>query len=286
MTAEKMRLALLWTFYVITCVIYLPNGVSSAAGAIAALWLVYPNSASAPSSSGPPTRHFTLVVVGLLLFPPVIFASQAILPLALQNAMQVRTAYGDFSILPSPLYLGLYVVPALVLLKRRARAAASADGVPIRWEHARLVLLSLLVILPACITRTQRAEQYAMMCEEISRSYCFYLFLKSFWYNGLWEELYYRGALLSVLTVRFRPRTAVLIGATVFTLHHVDLLYGLLVGTNPHVLKDLFGVFLLGVTCGYIYVHTHRLGPCIVYHGVVSGFGYLLAYLQKPPALL
>ena len=278
---KGLRLFPLLLAYCATCVVYTPCGVSASIGALIALYLLYPRSVSSPPASFGSPRRTLAVLIGLLVLPLAIVAAAPYLPLFLVTITQIDTSSGSYPILPNITYLILYLAPLALLWKVRARREEAAAPNASPWTRARLPLLCLLIILPACIARTLLASQYAVSCAFMTSDECLYLALKSFWYNGLWEELFYRGALITVLLCSVRPSIAIAIAATVFSLHHVDLFRGLLTGSNPRVLYDYLGVFVLGITCGIIYVRSRSLLPCILYHGVLSGYGYFLAFLEK-----
>ena len=85
---------------------------------------------------------------------------------------------------------------------------------------------------------------------------------------GVWEELAFRGIILSNLETRYSTRAAILISSVLFGLFHLGNLFG-----SDDVAAVLFGVIaatLLGIGWAYIVVRTDSIIPAMVLHYLVD----------------
>lgn len=85
------------------------------------------------------------------------------------------------------------------------------------------------------------------------------------------EELIYRGMIFSELRVHFKPTTAAIIQAGIFTLVHSERWLLLLRSFDLAVLSNLFAVFLLGLLAAFLQRRTKSLLPCILMHFALNG---------------
>ncbi|MFX0197397.1 MAG: lysostaphin resistance A-like protein [Candidatus Hodarchaeota archaeon] len=94
----------------------------------------------------------------------------------------------------------------------------------------------------------------------------------------IFEEYVYRRTLIPLLEERgMAPFAAVLASSLVFTLAHApnDLLNANMSGTVAH----LWAVFIIGMTCGIVYIMTRNVLFPIIIHGLYNGLsfsGYLI----------
>ena len=103
---------------------------------------------------------------------------------------------------------------------------------------------------------------------------------------GIWEEIAWRGVILTLLLKKHSERRAILINAVLFALAHLT---NLLVGQPPIVmLGQLIFVFIGTLFLGILFVKTKSLLPCIITHYAGDAFGPLFLYslLQPGPNLI
>ncbi|MFW9824771.1 MAG: type II CAAX prenyl endopeptidase Rce1 family protein [Candidatus Thorarchaeota archaeon] len=90
---------------------------------------------------------------------------------------------------------------------------------------------------------------------------------------AIWEEVTFRGIILSLQKKRYSQTTVILLNGIAFGLfHYVNLLF------IPNVLSISLQVYFascLGITFSYIYFKTKSIIPCIVIHYLVNAFGIL-----------
>ncbi|MFW9896186.1 MAG: lysostaphin resistance A-like protein [Candidatus Thorarchaeota archaeon] len=90
---------------------------------------------------------------------------------------------------------------------------------------------------------------------------------------AIWEEVAFRGIILSLQKKRYSQTTVVLLNGIIFGLsHYFNLL------TFPNVLSISLQVFFagcLGITLSYVYFKTKSIIPCIVIHYLVNTFAIL-----------
>jgi membrane protease YdiL (CAAX protease family) len=84
---------------------------------------------------------------------------------------------------------------------------------------------------------------------------------------GLWEELAFRGLMLSNLQQRYRPWTAILISALLFGLFHIS---NLLLRGFDEVIMEMIMAATLSIGWGYAVVKTNSVVPAMVSHYCVN----------------
>lgn len=103
---------------------------------------------------------------------------------------------------------------------------------------------------------------------------------------GLWEEIMWRGIILTMLLKRFDIRPAIAIDTVFFAIAHLS---NLLVGQNPIVMLGQLIFVLIGTpTLAYVFIKTESLWPGILIHFSVDAFGPLFynSMLQIGPNIL
>jgi len=103
---------------------------------------------------------------------------------------------------------------------------------------------------------------------------------------GLWEEILWRGIILTMLLKRFAIRPAIAINTVLFSIAHLS---NLLVGQNPIVMLGQFIFVLIGTPAlAYVFIKTESLWPGILIHFSVDAFGPIFynTMLQVGPNIL
>jgi membrane protease YdiL (CAAX protease family) len=103
---------------------------------------------------------------------------------------------------------------------------------------------------------------------------------------GLWEEIMWRGIILTLLLKRFDTRSAIALDTVFFALAH---LMNLVVGQNPVVmLGQLIFVIIGAPFLAYVFIQTKSLWPGILIHFSIDAFGILFynSLLQIGPNLV
>jgi membrane protease YdiL (CAAX protease family) len=91
---------------------------------------------------------------------------------------------------------------------------------------------------------------------------------------AIWEELAFRGLMLTTLQRRYRPWMAIAISAILFGLFHIT---NLLLRGLDEVLFEMIMAAGVGIAWGYVVVKTGSVGPAMVLHYVVNvSIGLLL----------
>ena len=90
---------------------------------------------------------------------------------------------------------------------------------------------------------------------------------------GLWEELAFRGLILSTLQDRYRPWIAILITSLLFGLFHLS---NLLLRGPDQVIVEMIMAAAVSLGWGYAVIKTGSLIPAIVSHYCVNVFIWLL----------
>ena len=90
---------------------------------------------------------------------------------------------------------------------------------------------------------------------------------------AIWEEVAFRGAILSLQKKKYTQTTVILLNGIIFGLfHYVNLL------TIPDPVSISFQVFFascLGITFSYMYFKTKSIIPCILVHYLINAFGII-----------
>lgn len=98
---------------------------------------------------------------------------------------------------------------------------------------------------------------------------------------GIWEEVAWRGVILTLLLKKHNERKAIVINAVLFALAHLT---NLLVGQHPIVmLGQLIFVFTGTLFLGLLFVKTKSLIPCMITHYAGDAFGPLFLYTLVQP---
>ncbi|MHA2359596.1 MAG: CPBP family intramembrane glutamic endopeptidase [Candidatus Thorarchaeota archaeon] len=103
---------------------------------------------------------------------------------------------------------------------------------------------------------------------------------------GFWEEIMWRGIILTMLLKRFDIRPAIAIDTVLFTVAHLS---NLLVGQNAIVmLGQLIFVLIATPILAYIFIKTESLWPGILIHFSIDAFGLIFyqSMIQIGPNIL
>jgi membrane protease YdiL (CAAX protease family) len=79
--------------------------------------------------------------------------------------------------------------------------------------------------------------------------------------RGVWEEVFFRGVILAILTKRYGRRRGVLWTTAIFAIVHLDAL-------RLDVVVDVVSIFFMGLLFAYLVLETGSLLPGIVFHYV------------------
>ena len=108
---------------------------------------------------------------------------------------------------------------------------------------------------------------------------------------GIWEEVAFRGVILTLLLKKYNERTAIIINTVLFTLAHLS---NLLTNSGFDIMTVLTIMVgqLLFVALGtpllaLLFVKSKSLIPSIIVHYAVDAFyPFLVSYLQPGPDLI
>ncbi|TFG27860.1 MAG: CPBP family intramembrane metalloprotease [Promethearchaeota archaeon] len=92
---------------------------------------------------------------------------------------------------------------------------------------------------------------------------------------GIWEEVMFRGIILTLLAKKYSEKKSVIISSILFGLMH---LFNLLSGGNIiiTVIQVIYATFF-GIVFGYLFIKTKSLLPCIITHYLIDSLGQLFA---------
>jgi membrane protease YdiL (CAAX protease family) len=254
--------------YITSVLCYIPYGISFSIGLVAAVRIVYPDAdmrRKADMCALSPRLHLAWITV-LCVFPMLVGLSSSLLPQSVNMTMSYMLADGPAFMCPGPLFVLPYVVPIVVI------------GCLYGWPTVRrcimvdrrvcgVILLSTLCVLPLLLKWRDIGD--SSVFPNPWRSV--HLGVKSFYYNGVWEELYFRFLLILLFCGYCGKRISVLLAATVFTASHTSIVATCWAGHDLSALVSLLSLLLLGVSAGYCFCVTNSVIPCIMFHGVCSG---------------
>jgi len=269
---------LFWVMMYITSVLcYLPYGISLAVGTFAAVRLVYGN-AQAEAVERPSrgaTRLSPVAATLLCLFPQVVGLASSLMPSGFNEVTSFMLSDGRAFAYPGPLFLLLPIMPVVaVWYLYGLRVAQRRLFEPkVCW----VALLTMLCAFPLVYNWNDVARSSSI--DNPWRS--IHLGVKSFYYNGLWEELHYRFLLVPMFCGYFKRNFSIVLAALLFTLSHIDLLATFLAVPSSSSLMALLGIFLLGLVSGHCFCVTRSIIPCVVYHGLCSGSTYLVSGIGR-----
>lgn len=253
----------------------LPYGLSPAIAVVILIKLLFEKDTSEKTiEEGKKDRGCAIgYLISVILFPWLVFQMPKILPLNFDTILTVQCAFGNLQIMPSFWYSLLYIVPLLYfVLIRRIKPEPSLKNC------GKIALFILLFLGPIFSSKIMNFNSVARFYREVSSDELLFLSIKSFYYNGLWEELFFRGLLLSLLLTRFGKKTAILLSAFIFSIYHFDVVTSLISSFNILNVGRFMNLFTLGLATGYIYVQTGNLIPCILYHAFSANSAMLLLY--------
>ncbi|MCY3413164.1 MAG: CPBP family intramembrane metalloprotease [Candidatus Heimdallarchaeota archaeon] len=95
---------------------------------------------------------------------------------------------------------------------------------------------------------------------------------------GIWEEVAFRGVILSILLLNFDEVKAIILSAVFFSFPHIINIF--VVGTSFEaflsVIAQICFAFCAGLFLAYLVIKTNSLLPSIVVHYLINGIGPLL----------
>ena len=93
---------------------------------------------------------------------------------------------------------------------------------------------------------------------------------------GIFEEVAFRGLILTVLMTKYKPKTAIISSSLLFGLaHSVNILFGQDIIIT---IAQLGFAFFLGILLAYIVVKTNSLLPAILVHYLLDAIGPFFVY--------
>lgn len=97
---------------------------------------------------------------------------------------------------------------------------------------------------------------------------------------GIWEEVAWRGVILTVLLKNYRERKAIVISSILFSVPHLLNLLGVAITTESilSALAQLVYTFFLGLLFAYLVIRTDSLLPAIIVHYVIVAIGPLVIF--------
>jgi membrane protease YdiL (CAAX protease family) len=266
--------------YVANVLCYLPYAISFSVGAIAAVQLLYGEASPNQELQQREHRPVRLHPVGLVLlcvFPQIVWLVGSHLPVRFNELTSFMLSDRRFYMYPGPLFLLLPIVPIVVKGYLYGFPGRRLAGLfPLRLPGL-LALLAVLCMFHAVYYWYDTARNCTFENPWVN----IHLGLKSFYYNGLWEELHYRWLLIPLFQGYFRKNMAILLVSLLFTLTHFELMGICLVTRNPLGLLALGGIFLLGLASGHCFYITRSIVPCIALHGFSSGIHPLIGGVGK-----
>jgi membrane protease YdiL (CAAX protease family) len=216
-------------------------------------------------------------IVVLSILPVVIFILNEKVALDANNMFNASTGHGEFQWFPGVIFMPLYLIPVLWRTKVRKEALKSFGLHLNRW-HMLLITLSLAPILSGNI---QRAAYYQKYFKSIPDEILVFSAIKPFYFNGLWEELYYRGLIFSLLLTRVKTGSAIVLSALIFTFSHYNLLQAAGDMELSILVGRLLGVYFLGLVTAYVFWRSGSIWPSVCFHSFNSGSAYLTAYIAR-----
>lgn len=258
--------------YVSSLFVYLPYSVSISCGTVGAIKFSYPGKTLSKERRGSCKVKPTTVVLWIVL-PQLIFFVNDLMPASVNNTLSFMLTDGRFEIYPGPISLLLPVFPVvLVWYLSGCRRPQLRDFLPTR--KAFLITLLIVFCIFPLVLAWYEVSQKSLFANPWR---CLHLGLKSFYYNGLWEELHYRFLLIPVLCSYYKEKTAIILTSLLFALAHVDTIMVLLFSRQYEYLYSMGGILLLGIASGYLYCLSKSILPCVVLHGLSSGMTHLVA---------
>jgi len=261
--------------YIMASIFYVPYGISYFATTYLSTIIIFPeNLGKLQVFEKKKTLRYIFLLLATAIFPLLIFKLPIILPLGVDQYLN----YDNINVFPSLWYTILYIIPISFIHK----VSPQSDQIRRGSKYIpRLLFLMILIAIPVIIPKIFRIQLYLDWGAQHTNARCLILSLKSFYYNGLWEELYYRGLLLSLLLQGFKKIPAILISSFVFMMSHVDSIRMAFMMPESHIISNLISILFLGISCGYLFVKTRSLLPAIFFHGLTSSSSYLAVYFAR-----
>ena len=149
-------------------------------------------------------------------------------------------------------------------------------------DNLKSLLMILVILHHTMITYgAQGGAPYADKYSLIPDGTLLIAAVKPFYYNGLWEEIYFRGLLFSLLLTRLPVGTAIVLSALFFTFSHYDLLRSAGSLDPAFLIGQLSAVYAMGLVLAYMFWRTCSIWPGVLFHSLSSGSAYMTAYLAR-----
>ena len=139
----------------------------------------------------------------------------------------------------------------------------------------------ILCFIPFGVVHFQRAGSYVELFAEIPDRSLAVNAIIPFYFNGLWEEIYYRGLILTLLLTRLRPWVAIVVSSLIFTLSHYELTLSAGEMAFSEFAGPMMSNFGLGLVTAYVFWRTGSIWPGVVFHGLCSGSIFFAAYVVR-----
>lgn len=211
------------------------------------------------------------------LLPLLIFFLSSYLPFPWDKHFILFYQNKEIQIFPSLWFILLYLIPFIFFFRNKLIQLNKQ-----LWTfNLRIILLIVLFSLPVLLPKFIFYNRYTLHFKDKTTFECFLLGFKAFYFAALWEEVYYRGFILTLLLRRMKPNHAIIINALIFSLSHVNLIILFYNTGSINILTNIFGVFILGLSTAFCFVYTKSIIPCIIFHFLVCGSPYLAAAVGK-----
>lgn len=258
--------------YILNVLLYIPFAISFSLGTLAAVHLLYSNIAKKDKPERDSFLRLHPIAVGLLcIFPQILLLVCNLLPTSFNELTSFELSNGRFFVYPGPLFLLLPIMPIIIVWRLYGLHISR----PYNLFRPRLVCL-LVLITVVCVP-SLIYYWYDRAINSFGNPWMnIHLGLKSFYYNGLWEELHYRFLLIPIFRGYFKKNTSIVLTSLLFALTHFELVATFLTTCNPNSIIALGGIFMLGIANGYCFCITKSIIPCVILHGFSSGLARLI----------
>ncbi len=268
------RISVYVVIYTLSLAIRLPFGMSWIVSFWALCNLAYHDKQRCLISD---RRATWMEIIVLAALPMCIFVLHDVFPLKIDEIFRQDTSHGQEVWFPGVFYLPLYVIP-LFWRKIVRKESFETLGFRLNFWHVSLMILTLV---PIAVINFQTAYSVDGYFDSVPDRSLWAAAAKPFYFNGLWEELYFRGLIFSLLLTRMRVVPAILLSSMIFSLSHYEWM--LSAGEMEFVdfAGEFCGNFGLGLVTAFAFWYTGSVWPGILFHSLASGSAYLTAYLVR-----
>jgi membrane protease YdiL (CAAX protease family) len=222
-----------------------------------------------------PARWIEIMLLSFL--PTAVFVLHDIVPLEINSVFRIATETGREEWFPGVFYLVLYIIPLWWIFSVRKESMERAC-VRLAPKHLLLILLSTVPIFLTCL---KYHGSYSAFFAEARTGSLLLAGLKPFYFNGLWEEFYFRFLLFSLILTRLSLGWAMVLSSLIFAFSHYDLIRSFSSVNASRLLMEMGGIFALGLVTANAFFRTRSIWPGVAFHSFTSGSAYLTAYIGR-----